>query len=198
MPKKIESYKDLNILLRADRGVFIADLRPIGGNRPTFDTKAEAIAHAKEMFDRYRGNKPLVVESDWTIDDAFAAFNDHLEAKVQDPDVKYGSGSQGNQEAHMSYIGGLKFEGLLFAKVKVASLTKEFIEDQFWPVLRSDGSASGITALNRFNTFAQALEYCRKRGQVNVNVAHAADIEKPDRHVLWKKTTEDGAAKCDF
>ena len=86
MVKKIESYKDLSIRLRADRGVFIADLRPIGGNRPTFDTKAEAVAHAKNMFDRYRSKKLLMIESAWTIDDAFAAFKDHLEAKVQDPD----------------------------------------------------------------------------------------------------------------
>ena len=27
-----------------------------------------------------------MIESAWTIDDAFAAFKDHLEAKVQDPD----------------------------------------------------------------------------------------------------------------
>ena len=93
MPKKIESYKDLNILLRADRGGFAGNLRPIGGGQPTFNTKAEAVAHAKEMFNRYKGNMPVVVESEWTIEDAFAAFEDHLEAKVQDPDVKYGSGS---------------------------------------------------------------------------------------------------------
>ena len=90
MVKKIESYKDLSIRLRADRGVFIADLRPIGGTRPAFDTKAEAVAHARDMFERYRGNKPVKVVSAWTIDDAFAAFKNHLEAKVQDPDVKYG------------------------------------------------------------------------------------------------------------
>ena len=66
MPKNIESYKDLNILLRVDRGVFAVNLRPIGGGQPTFKTKAEAVAHAKDMFDRYRGNKPMMVESDWT------------------------------------------------------------------------------------------------------------------------------------
>jgi len=90
MPKKIESYKDLNILLRADRGIFAVNLRPIGGGQPTFNTKSDAVAHAREMFDRYGGNKPVKVVSAWTIDDAFAAFKNHLEAKVQDPDVKYG------------------------------------------------------------------------------------------------------------
>ena len=57
MPKNIESYKDLNILLRVDRGVFAVNLRPIGGGQPTFTTKAEAVAHAKDMLDRYRGQQ---------------------------------------------------------------------------------------------------------------------------------------------
>ena len=197
MAKKIESYKDLSIRLRANRGVFVVDLVPIGGGEPSFKSKAKAVAHAKEMFDRYRGNKPVMAESTWAIDDAFAAFKDHLEAKVQDPDIKYGSGSQANQEAHLNFISALKFDGLQFGKARVSSLAKEFIKEQFWLELRRYGAKSGITALNRFNTFAQALEYCRKQEQVEVNVAHAADIEKPDRHARWKETTEDGAARID-
>ena len=94
MPKKIESHKDLNILLRADRGVFAVNLRPISDGQPTFQTKAEAVAHARDMFDRYMGKKPLTVAREWTIQDAFDAFGDHLNAKVEDPDVKYGSGTK--------------------------------------------------------------------------------------------------------
>ena len=66
MPKKIESYKDLSIRLRANRGVFVVDLVPIGGGEPPFKSKAEAVAHASKMFDRYRGNKPVMIESAWT------------------------------------------------------------------------------------------------------------------------------------
>ena len=50
MPKKITSYKHLSIRWRKDRNSFQLDLEPIGGGRKNFDSKAEALNHAKDMF----------------------------------------------------------------------------------------------------------------------------------------------------
>ena len=51
MPKKINSYKDLSIEWQGENNNFRLDLRPIGGGRPNFDTKAEAKQKAREMFE---------------------------------------------------------------------------------------------------------------------------------------------------
>ena len=66
--QKIFSHKNLSIRWRKDRNCFLLDLRPIGGERQNFDTKAEATQHAKEMFEIFESGKPATEIKTWTVE----------------------------------------------------------------------------------------------------------------------------------
>ena len=78
MPKCIKSHTNLSIRWRKDRNSFQLDLNPIGGKRENFDTKAEATAHAKEMFEIFQNGKPAVEVKPWTVEQAIVIHDGGL------------------------------------------------------------------------------------------------------------------------
>jgi len=196
MPKKITSYKNLSIRWRKDRNCFVLDLGPIGGGKPLFDTKAEASQHAQEMFEVFETGKPAIEIKPWTVEKANQKYLEHCQRRSEDPDSDYGPSSLTNQRCHLNNCAKLSFDGLALAKKNVADLDVDFIEQDFWPALKADCNTS-ITALNRFGAFRQMMFWCVKRKQIPSNPCSKADIETPDRKLLWKKKLKRDMARVD-
>ena len=90
MSKKITSHKNLSIRWNNQRNAFLLDLRPIGGDRVTFNTKAEATQHAKEMFEIFESGKPATEIKPWTVEKGIEHYIANAERRVADPDDNYG------------------------------------------------------------------------------------------------------------
>ena len=52
--KHIRTFKDLPIIWKENRDCFQLSLRAIGGKQPTFKSKSEAVAFAKDAFTDWR------------------------------------------------------------------------------------------------------------------------------------------------
>jgi len=70
MAKQLKSYKDLSIRWDNNRQRFILEARAIGGGQLPFAAKSEAVAKAKQLFERWRDGTSVAVEDEWTLDTA--------------------------------------------------------------------------------------------------------------------------------
>ena len=84
------------------------------------------------------------------------------------------------------------------AKRDIRDLNVEFIEDDFWPELKRQRHGSAVTALNRFSSFRQMMQFCVKKKQLPANVCYQADITPPERNEVGvrkiKKTLQSKVA----
>ena len=61
-------------------------------------------------------------------------------AGADDPDDEYGPSSLTNQRCHLNNCARLQFDGLALARRNVADLDVDFIEQDFWPVLKAEST----------------------------------------------------------
>ena len=193
MPKEIKSHRNLSIRWVESSNSFQLDLRPLGGGHKNFKTKAEALARANEMFEVFQNGKPAVEVKPWTVEEAIDNYLAKAKSRVADPDDKYGPASLGNQRGHLQFIANLPFDGLSLLKRNVSDLSVEFIEDEFWLELKRHNSS--ITALNRFSSFRQMLQFCVKKRQLEINVCTLAEIKRPNRKAVWDRKVKKAVAK---
>ena len=127
MPKALNRHRNLSIRWNKQRNLFLLDLRPIGGDRVTFDTKAEATQHAKEMFNIFESGKPATEIKPWTVEKSIEHYIANAERRVADIDDNYGPCNFTKQKCDLNNCAKLTFDGLALAKRNVADLDVDFI-----------------------------------------------------------------------
>lgn len=83
------------------------------------------------------------------------------------------------------------------AKRHIRDLNVEFIEDDFWPELKRQRHGSAVTALNRFSSFRQMMQFCVKKKQIPANACYQADITPPERNEVGVRKIKKALAKLD-
>ena len=133
------------------------------------------------MFEIYQNGKPAVEVKPWTVEQAIDKYLAKAQLRVEDSEQNYGPASYANQQRDLKFISLLNVDGLTLAKREIRDLNVEFIEDDFWPELKRQRHGSLVTALNRFSSFRQMMQFCVKKKQLPVNVCYQADITPPER-----------------
>ena len=184
MAKQLKSYKDLSIRWDNNRQRFILEARAIGGGQLPFATKSEAVAEAKQLFERWRDGTPVAVEDEWTLDTAaekYIAMSGH---RVLDENERYGPCHYQGQTKQLNYVCDMKLDGLRLGKMKVRNLDTDLLVDHFWPMLKKQLD-SDITAMNYYVTFKQMLNLCVTRKQLPSNVARDATLKSLEPRVVF-------------
>jgi len=184
MAKKIKSYKDLPIIWKGNRNCFQLNLRAIGGKQPTFKSKSETVAAAKEAFTDWMDGSPIevvTVESEWSVDLGVEKYLEMAERRCDDEEDEYGPATLQAQTMRLTKICDLKIDGLRLGKRYVKNLSIDVMVDHLWPKLKKL-VLSPITAMNYYIDFQQFLNYCVIRKQLKSNVARDARLKENGDH----------------
>ena len=90
MAKEINTYRDLSIKWIKNLNRFQLDVRPLGGARLNFKTKAEAVQRAKELFDKWCEGAPIMAVERWSVDQAITHCSEIGQLRVDDEQDTYG------------------------------------------------------------------------------------------------------------
>jgi integrase len=178
--KHIRTFKDLPIIWKENRDCFQLSLRAIGGKQPTFKSKSEAVAFAKDAFTDWRDGSPIAIESDWSVDYACEKYIEMAKRRYEDNEDRYGPATLHAQTQQLAFMCDMKLGGLRLGKREVRHLDTDLMVERLWPQLKK--GCSEITAMNYYVTFKQMMNYCVTRKQIKSNVARDATLKEAGDH----------------
>nr|ADI23574.1 integrase [uncultured nuHF2 cluster bacterium HF0770_42C12] len=189
MAKQIKSYKDLSIRWDDNRQRFMLEARAIGGGQLPFAAKSEAVAKAKEVFERWRDGAPVAVEVEWTLDNAIEKYLEMSAARVKDDEDRYGPATLHSQTQQLHFIAHMKLNDLRMGKMKVRNFDADLMINHLWPTLKNV-LLSNVTAMNYYVTFKQMLNICVDKKQIASNVARDATLKTRKPRVILPSKKE--------
>ena len=199
--KTFNSWKDISIKWDDAKERFVVNLRPLGlkPSRPAFMSKTEAVSCAQSSYQKYLDpnyQDASIVDaapSGLKLSDALEIYLSEARDRATDPDVKFGWGSFGNYEVHVTRLNRIKLNQKSLSNFYLSELNKDVLTDA-WKDLRAI-HPSFRSADDAWQALSRCLSLAYKREHISHNPCDLVERSRPDDSAKRIKKIIESVAK---